>query len=94
MDGVCIPDYLDPDSDSDGKPDAEEGAADSDSDGIPDAKESNTADTDGDGLPDALDPDSDGDGIPGCVSGYPYMKDSIPEKKREIRASGPLGGGK
>ena len=35
-----IPDHLDPDSDGDSKPDAEEGAADADSDGLPDAEDS------------------------------------------------------
>ena len=45
-----IPDHLDPDSDGDSIPDAEEGSVDTDSDGIPDA----------------TDPDSDGDGTPGA----------------------------
>ena len=61
-----IPDALDPDSDGNGKPDAEEGTADSDSDGIPDALD---PDSDGDSVPDAQEGtvDSDSDGIPDAL---------------------------
>lgn len=48
-----IPDYLDPDSDNDGIPDASEGMKDSDKDG----------------LPNFIDKDSDNDGIPDLVEG-------------------------
>ena len=81
MDGDGKINYLDPDSDADGIPDATEGTVDtdgdgkpnyldpdSDADGIPDATEG-TIDADGDGKPNYLDPDSDADGIPDATEG-------------------------
>jgi len=74
---VAAPPPPDPDTDSDGIPDAVD--LDDDGDGIPDAEEG-TADTDSDGTPDHLDPDSDGDGTPDTEEGtVDSNSDGIPD---------------
>ncbi|MBI2373990.1 MAG: thrombospondin type 3 repeat-containing protein [Deltaproteobacteria bacterium] len=74
VDNDLNPNYLDTESDGDGRLDRDEGTADSDNDGVPNYLDPDVApnDTDGDGLLDTLEvtigtnpnnPDSDGDGI-------------------------------
>ena len=68
-------DYLDPDADGDGAPDAEEGTGDADSDGTPDSIESGTADSDSDGTPDAEDSDPDPASLDADSDGMPDYLD-------------------